>query len=304
MIGAADQRVRLAVFDWLTAQREERGEAIPRSMLENFELGGLRIPLMGPSGIWKPAVCELPISVATVVAGPYHDRFDSQRGVLSYAYRGTDANHRDNAGLRRAMNERVPIIYFHAVERGQYAAAYPVFVVSDDPRALFFSMQVDDASAALAPELATADIGAEEDPEPRRAYVTATFRRRLHQELFRKRVIRAYQDGCALCRLRHDELLDAAHITPDRDPEGEPLVSNGIALCKLHHAAFDGFFFAVRPDYVIEVKRSILDETDGPMLAVGLQEIHGRQIHIPRHQSERPDRLRLERRYDAFLQSS
>ena len=42
---------------------------------------------------------------------------------------------------------------------------------------------------------------------------------------------------CALCRLRHQELLDAAHITPDSEAEGEPLVSNGVVLCKLHHAA-------------------------------------------------------------------
>jgi len=39
--------------------------------------------------------------------------------------------------------------------------------------------------------------------------------------------------------LRRQELLDAAHITPDSDAEGEPVVSNGVALCKLHHAAFD-----------------------------------------------------------------
>jgi putative restriction endonuclease len=122
--------------------------------------------------------------------------------------------------------------------------------------------------------------------------------------LFRERVIRAYQDRCALCRLRHHELLDAAHIIPDREPEGDPVVSTGIALCKLHHAAFDSFFFAVRPDYVIEVKRSILEETDGPMLVVGLQQIQGQQIQLPRNESQRPDRDRLDYRYGLFLQSS
>ncbi len=55
--------------------------------------------------------------------------------------------------------------------------------------------------------------------------VTATFRRRLHQVAFRQRVIRAYADRCALCRLRHLDLLDAARITPDSDAEGEPVVS-------------------------------------------------------------------------------
>jgi putative restriction endonuclease len=119
--------------------------------------------------------------------------------------------------------------------------------------------------------------------------------------MFRERVIRAYRERCALCSLRHQELLDAAHITPDRDPEGEPVVSNGVALCKLHHAAFDRFFFAIRPDYTIEVRQSILVEQDGPMLVVGLQQIHEKRILLPRRPVDRPDPSRLERRYAEFL---
>jgi putative restriction endonuclease len=298
MIGDADRRIRLAVFDWLTDQRIEWGEALPRTLLTRYRLDGTSIPLLGPSGIWKPAVCELPLSIATVTAGPYADRFDIARGTLRYAYRGSDPAHRDNVGLRRAMRERVPLVYFHAIEPGQYAAAYPVFVVGDEPQALFFSMQVDDLGAAVAPSVGHQ---AAEDPEPRRAYVTATFRRRLHQVEFRQRVIRAYRSRCALCQLRHTELLDAAHITPDRDPEGDPVVNNGISLCKLHHAAFDRFFFTVRPDYLIEVKPAILAESDGPMLVVGLQEIHGQRIHLPRHVADYPDPARLTRRYEEFV---
>ncbi|MEO5918389.1 MAG: HNH endonuclease [Candidatus Limnocylindrales bacterium] len=189
------------------------------------------------------------------------------------------------------------------IESGSYVAAYPVFVVEDHPTELRFSMQVDDLLAAEGDARGRGNI-AEDDAEPRRAYVTSTFRRRLHQVAFRERVIRAYADRCALCRLRHLELLDAAHITPDSDAEGEPVVSNGIALCKLHHAAFDRFFFAIRPDYTIEVRPSILRETDGPMLVVGLQQIQGQLIHLPRRASDLPDRARLERRYGEFRQAA
>jgi putative restriction endonuclease len=108
MIRVADQAIRLSVFDWLTDQRAEHGEALPRTTLEAFELGGRRIPLMGPSGIWKPAACELPISISTVTSGPYSDMYDSRTQTLRYAYRGKDPQHRDNRGLRRAMDERVP----------------------------------------------------------------------------------------------------------------------------------------------------------------------------------------------------
>ena len=202
------------------------------------------------------------------------------------------------------MVERVPIVYFHAIEPGSYVAAYPVFVVEDHPEQLRFAMQVDDLYAAENDALGALAVVGEDVAEPRRAYVTATFRRRLHQVAFRERVIRAYAERCALCRLRHQELLDAAHITPDSDAEGEPIVSNGVALCKLHHAAFDRFFFAIRPDYVIEVRPSVLRESDGPMLVVGLQQIHGQLIHLPRRPIDLPDRARLERRYEQFRQAA
>jgi putative restriction endonuclease len=274
------------------------GKAISRTALETFSLDGRRMPLVGPSGIWKPAVCELPISITTTVGGPYDDTFDRRAGTLGYAYRGLDPQHRDNRGLRRAMVERVPIVYFHAIERGSYVAAYPVFVVQDHPGQHRFSMQVDDLYAAEH-ELVGDGAISEDAAEPRRAYVTSTFRRRLHQVAFRERVIRAYAERCALCRLRHQELLDAAHITPDSDAEGEPVVSNGVALCKLHHAAFDRFFFAIRPDYVIEVRPSVLRESDGPMLVVGL-----RPPAAPSTFPTRPDRARLERRYEQFRQAA
>ncbi len=38
------------------------------------------------------------------------------------------------------------------------------------------------------------------------------------------------------------------------------------------------------------------------MLVVGLQQIHGRQIYLPRRAIDLPDRARLERRYERFRQ--
>ncbi len=91
-------------------------------------------------------------------------------------------------------------------------------------------------------------------------------------------------------------MLDAAHIIPDADPEGEPIVNNGLSLCKLHHAAYDQSFFGIRPDYSIEVRRDILEGSDGPMLKHGLQEIHDSVIQLPSRKLDLPDPARLERR--------
>jgi putative restriction endonuclease len=200
------------------------------------------------------------------------------------------------------MQSETPLVYFFGIERGQYMPSFPVYVVGDHPERLTFDIQVDDmVQLSLRQPI---DAVAEDRTAIRREYVTAVVRRRLHQQAFRARVIEAYRTRCALCRLRHQELLDAAHITADSLETGEPVVSNGLALCKLHHAAFDRHFLTVRPDYVIEVRRSILDEEDGPMLLHGLKEMHQREIIVPRELSLRPDPHRLQERYVEFLRVS
>jgi putative restriction endonuclease len=87
---------------------------------------------------------------------------------------------------------------------------------------------------------------------------------------------------------------------PDTEPGGDPIVSNGLALCKLHHAAFDRHFVGVREDYVVEVRRDVLEEHDGPMLIHGLQKLHGNRILLPREPGLRPDPELLHRRYERF----
>ena len=302
MIGDTDVEIRRAVFDWLTRHREEFGETFTRDELLNFEYKGTRIQLIGAQGIWKPAVCDLPISIVTIAGGPYDDHWDEPSARLAYAYRGTDANHHVNRGLRQAMRDRIPLVYFVRLEPGLYVAQYPVFVVDDHPESLTFSVQVDDIGVTLSTSHDLAGVA--EGADARRSYVTRAVRQRLHQVRFRERVIRAYEERCALCLLRHQELLDAAHITPDGADEGDPVVTNGIALCKLHHAAFDRLFFAIRPDYVVEVRPSILLEHDGPMLVVGLQQIHDKTIYLPRRGVDRPDAARLQKRYEEFRLAS
>lgn len=138
----------------------------------------------------------------------------------------------------------------------------------------------------------------------RRRYATRVFRQRLHQTAFRERVVHAYQHHCAVCRLKREELLEAAHIMPDADPLGEPSVPNGVALCRLHHAAFDKYLIGIRPDCVIEVRQDVLDESDGPMLIHGLQGFHGARLVVPRRASWRPDPRLLEERYERFRRSA
>ena len=55
----------------------------------------------------------------------------------------------------------------------------------------------------------------------------------------------AYDGKCCICRLKHVELLDAAHIISDGQPMGQPVVPNGLSMCKIHRAAFDSRIFGL-----------------------------------------------------------
>lgn len=298
-----DSYIRRAAFDWLSQQLALHGDVLPRNVLaQGFDFRGERVPLLGPQGIFKPRIMGVPLSITTIPSGPYEDGFSTD-GLLRYRYRGTNPEHVDNRGLRHAMLHRIPLVYFFRIVKAKYLAVWPVFIVGDNPETLTFMVEVDDAQY-MSPGFGqqVAEYRIEDDATAaRRSYITASVRQRLHQRSFRERVLRAYQEQCAMCRLRHEELLDAAHIIPDSAPGGEPLVRNGLALCKLHHAAFDRQFIGIRPDYVIEVRKSILEENDGPMLLHGLKGMHEQKLWVPRSKDLQPDAALLAQRYERFL---
>ncbi|MBE0429702.1 MAG: HNH endonuclease [Thermoleophilia bacterium] len=296
-----DKRVRLAAFDWLNQQISLHGEVLPRALLQKgFELDGRRVPLISAQqGIFKPAVlAQIPLSILTVPGSTYDDHMGPD-GLIRYSYRGTDPRHRDNVGLIKAMQTGTPLIYFYGVMPGKYQVERPVFIVDADPATLTFKVAVDDP--AFMDIYARKEVAIGECDIERRRYITATVRQRMHQAAFRERVLAAYREQCSLCKLKHAELLDAAHIIPDIDSGGEPVVSNGLALCKLHHAAFDSFFLGIRPDYVIQVRSEVLREEDGPMLIHGLQDLHEKRIILPRSRMHYPNANKLATRYEDFL---
>ena len=197
------------------------------------------------------------------------------------------------------MERGLPLIYFVGLVPGQYRPVWPAFIVGDDPGSLTFSVAVG-AQAAL-----TKDSWGNLEPgmEATRRYITVEVQQRLHQQGFRERVLRAYTERCAICRLHHAELLEASHIIPDGEPLGAPVIPNGISLCKLHHAAYDQNILGINPDYVIDIRQDILEEVDGPMLRFGLQDIRGQTINTPRHDDFKPSRDLLAIRFDEFRQA-
>ena len=295
-----DFAIRQAAFAWLAELKALHGPVLSYQVLKpGFEVGGERVAIIDRrKGIFKPRQCDFPLSVKTSPSGPYADSWSADDGLI-YKYRGGDPKHRDNANLRSACLHRIPIIYFFTVSKAHYLAEFPVYVVHDDPSALAFTMQIDHPGAVASPDLSGA---AAEEAVGRRRYLTTVMRARLHQTSFRERVLSAYRSQCALCRLRLRPLLDAAHIQPDSEG-GEPVVSNGLALCKIHHTAFDKMFLGIRPDRIIHIHREVREEEDGPMLRYGLQQLHDKRIQIPRRTDQQPDPALLAARYAQFEQA-
>lgn len=195
--------------------------------------------------------------------------------------------------MRRAFEDGLPLIWFVGVGEGTYEPICPVWIVGDEPKQLQFALALDEGQRLIEP-------GAQVSQEMRR-YVERINKGRLHQPMFRARVLSAYESRCAVCRLRHVQLLDAAHIIADGKPHGDPVVPNGLALCKIHHAAFDSNILGVRPNLTVYIRQEILDEIDGPMLRHGLQGMHNQPVAPPAKKDAKPDPERLEERYAEFL---
>lgn len=293
------RQLREAAMDWLDRRPSQR---VDFAWLSQFELEGERVPLMDRQrGIRKPAVLDEALSIRTTYTKPgamppYADAIGSD-GLQRYKYRGNDPDHPENVALRRAFERKLPIIWFVGVAPGLYEPIYPVWVISDDPKRLEFALALDQGQRFVHPGQ-TLD-------EDSRQYVERLTKQRLHQPVFRAQVLIAYDGRCTVCNLGHSNLLDAAHIIADTKPNGQPVVPNGMAMCKIHHAAFDSKILGIRPDLTLHIRQDILNEIDGPMLQHGLKEMHNRALmKLPTVKAARPDADRIEERYAEFVAAS
>jgi len=293
----------MTMFRWLEEQVRVQGDVLNWATLKKgFVYQENHIPSLSPAsrGIWKPKGLMAALSLTTSPNSPYPDRIEEDH--LIYSYQGRDPQSSDNRAVRLAMQEQIPLAYFHGVEKGWYFASWPMLVTHDNPDQLQFIIQAEPAGINLggANLSGSMDGAMIHGTEPRRAYATSQIKIRIHQRAFRERVLAAYKSHCAMCKLKHRELLDAAHIIPDSEG-GAPVVSNGLALCKIHHAAFDARVIGVNPDgYRIAVREDILREVDGPMLRHGIQGMAGKELWVPRSAEKKPDREALARQWKRF----
>ena len=296
-----DDDLRAAMFSHLDLVTNKTGGEVDQADLMSFAFDGQTVPLLQHMrGIRVVSGLPAALTIRTTFRQrpadlPYADEIGAD-GYYRYKWQGTDPEAFDNKALRTAMQDGKPLAWFVGVAPGRFVPIYPVWLVGEEASdrqfvLAFDALTRDEFNPTLLPH--PVDLAA------RRQYAMATVRRRLHQPVFRRRVLMAYESACAMCQLRHEELLDAAHIKEDSEG-GHPIVPNGVAMCAIHHRAFDGNVIGIRPDFIIEVRRDVLEETDGPTLRFALQGVHDTTLHLPRQKASRPDVTLLEERYERF----
>jgi len=206
--------------------------------------------------------------------GPYGDEIDGER--FTYIGEGvpekgdqrlTGAN---SALVEQADRSTVPVYFFYQPadsDELRYEGLVDVVgserVSLGDRMVYRFTMdrlEIEPAEFEALSESVSDDIADDETDEPALTDDEAEFtevQRRVRSSAFPKKVTSAYDGRCAICgksRESPDGTIDieAAHIYPKR-ANGRDNVRNGLALCRLHHWAFDTGWLAVADDYRILV---------------------------------------------------
>jgi putative restriction endonuclease len=136
--------------------------------------------------------------------------------------------------------------------------------LGDDPASLAAINTISSTVEALTEVEAVSGLA-----EERQKTVTQLYRY-TRSTSFRDRVLRAYAATCSFCGLQLN-LVDAAHILPVAFPGASDQTSNGIALCALHHRAFDAGLVSFSKQYKTDISPARLNELRGKNLLGGLQ---------------------------------
>ena len=300
---------RESAFAWIRAQQLHK-PFFTREDLSQFSYGGATHRLIGLfTGIWKvTALSDSAIAISTAyvrdgLKRPYEDG-EGLDGLQRYKWRGTDPNQSDNRALRQAMERNLPMLwlvgigYVPGTTQQLFDVRYPVYLIGEEPAEHQFvvALEQDQKIIPSGEPVAVQEIV--------KRYNERIVNARYHQPLFRARVIHAYEERCAVCRLPFTELLEAAHIRPDSQG-GSTKISNGMSLCKIHHGAYDADIIGISPDYTIHVRDSILATFDGPTLQHSIKEMDGEVLRqIPKETTSKPDRELLAERFDKFKKAS
>jgi len=128
--------------------------------------------------------------------------------------------------------------------------------------------------------------------EDARERVFAAILRRQGQQAFRRRLLRAYRNRCAITGTQTSWVLEAAHITPYRGAQTNAL-SNGLILRADIHTLFDLGLISIDPNTLTVTVSSLLAGTE-------YAQLEGNRLARPARRSARPSNAALQEHFNTF----
>lgn len=145
---------------------------------------------------------------------------------------------------------------------------------------------------AMSLENLVAEIG-QQIPQERQK-VLREINRSVRDSSFRRRVLSVYNYTCAFCGVQLN-LVDAAHILPVSIQGSTDETHNGIALCALHHRAYDASLITFDESYRIKYNKTQVNDLIEVKRTGGLQgflEMLRPMILTPSQDHPKPDVIR------------
>jgi putative restriction endonuclease len=234
--------------------------------------------------------------------GPYSDEVTSSE-TFHYIGEGLEGDQNRtprNQALIDAVEESFPIYFFYQYEersQWQYQGLVEVMDfqrIEKDGRKVFrFTMRRLDMDDYTEYKEAQETVEKQvEEPNLTRETEEVETTRKARSSAFSRRVKEQYGYKCAVCGAERRSPegvpeVEAAHIYP-KEEDGKDTVQNGIALCRLHHWAFDHGWFTITDDLKVEVIE--IEEVETPE---EIKNISGKQLQEPEEPEYSPHRVYL-----------
>lgn len=234
---------------WHTISKEHVDDLEP-AHLRNLGIYG------GAQGIWvdkahtaSPDIGADGVTVAILHTGRHYADDLSDDGLIYHYPTTSRPPARDSAEVqatKNAMNHRIPIFIVLPGTQSKSRRSLKLGWVCDfdDENRQFLILFGDEHPPLYSKAEATSEpFRLEEEPKRKASTVMV----RVGQQRFRFHVMSQYGHKCAVCDIRHPQLLKAAHIRGKAE-HGTDDWRNGIPLCATHHDAFDCYLFGIEPD--------------------------------------------------------
>ena len=271
-----------------TNRRLELWTALSKERLDDIEPARLRDLGVygGAQGIWvdkartaSPEIGSDGATVAILHTGRHYADDLSDDGVIYHYPTTSRPAARDAAEVqatKNAMVHRIPIfVILPGAESASRRSLKLGWVCDfDDINRQFLILFGDEHAPSYSKaETASEPFRLEQEPNRKRSTVMV----RVRQQQFRFHVMSQYGHKCAVCDIRHPQLLKAAHIR-GMTKRGTDDWRNGMPLCATHHDAFDCYLFGIDPKSCAIRCMPGVDEKD-----VGLREANLKPLRNTPH---------------------